>query len=770
MINWRRWSALAVLCMLFSGCTTQAQVTAADYQRAEKLHEQFSNKVFKKTVEPHWFDSGQKFWYRNDFKDSREFMVVDTRTGTRASAFDNERLAKSLSTALSKPVSTQKPPFEDIEILKDGKVLQFEFEKRQWQFNLDTYECLTPGGTAISGQSGEKKEDSPRPRRRRARERREGGPASPDRLWQVVSRDYNLVLESTQDERQFRLSHDGDPNHFYDRPFWSPDGKVIVAYRITPGDNKEVYRIESSPKEGGRAKLHTAQYALPGDRYDVLEMNLFFVDTKEKVKVDIEPWDFISMPQLRWAKDSSSFTFERPYRNQQRLCVIRVDAKTGKSKVLIDERSETFVNINYNPAEPNYLNESNEIIWSSERDGWRHLYLYDSQTGQLKNQITKGNWVVRGLDRVDAQNRTIIFRASGVDADLDPYFIKYYRVNFDGSGLVCLTPGAGTHTAQFSPDGKCLIDTYSTVQQPPVHELRDTQTGKLICELEKADASELFKAGWKAPEPFVAKGRDGKTDIWGIIVRPLDFDPSKKYPVIEDIYAGPQDSFVPKAWRDFHWNQPLAELGFIVVHIDGMGTMNRSKAFHDVCWKNLGDHGLPDRILWMKAAAGKYPYMDLDRVGVFGTSAGGQSSTAALLFHPEFYKAAVSSCGCHDNLMDKSYWNEQWMGYPVGPHYKEQSNITNAAKLKGHLMLIVGEMDDNVPPESTYRLADALIKAKKEFELIVLPGVGHSSGEFYGNRKRMDFFVRHLLNQNTPDWNQEPEEQKAEDGQKDKKG
>jgi hypothetical protein len=504
--RWYRMIALAGVVLLSSAC---ARISRQDYQRAEKLKEECSGKVFKKTIAAHWFDQGRKFWYRNDLKDGREFMVIDAEKGTRAAAFDSKRLAESFSTALSKPISAQKPPFEEIDILEDGKVLQFVYEKRQWRFSLENYECMTPGGAALAGQPEEKKkEESPRPRRR-SRDHREGRPTSPDRLWEAVSRDSNLVLKSTQDSREFCVSHDGDPNHYYDRPFWSPDNKVVVAYRITPGDNNEVYRIETSPKEGGRAKLHKDVYALPGDKYDVLEMNLFFVDTKEQIKVDVEPWDVIGMPRLRWAKDNASFTFERAYRNQQRLCVIRVDAKTGKSKVLIDERSETFVNINYNPAEPNYIDESNEIIWSSERDGWRHLYLYDSRTGELKNQITKGEWVVRGLDHVDAKNCVIYFKASGMDAGVDPYYIKYYRVNFDGSGMVCLTPGEGTHTAQFSPDGKYLVDTYSTVQQPPIHELRSTETGKLICELEKADASELYKTGWQAPEAFVAKGRDG---------------------------------------------------------------------------------------------------------------------------------------------------------------------------------------------------------------------------------------------------------------------
>jgi dipeptidyl aminopeptidase/acylaminoacyl peptidase len=297
------------------------------------------------------------------------------------------------------------------------------------------------------------------------------------------------------------------------------------------------------------------------------------------------------------------------------------------------------------------------------------------------------------------------------------------------------------------------MDTYSRVNVPPVTELHRVSDGKLIMEVERADITEWQKKGVPLAEPFVAKARDGVTDIWGVIIRPAEMDSTKRYPVIENIYAGPQDAFVPKTFSPYGEMQSMAQLGFIVVQIDGMGTANRSKAFHDVCWKNLGDAGLPDRILWMKALAAKYPYVDISRVGVYGTSAGGQNSTGALLFHPEFYKAAVSACGCHDNRVDKQWWNEQWMGYPVAQHYADQSNIVNAAKLKGNLLLIVGEADTNVPPESTYRLADALIKAGKTFEFLSIPGMGHSDGGPYGRLKKRDFFVKHLLGVDPPDRN-----------------
>ena len=334
--------------------------------------------------------------------------------------------------------------------------------------------------------------------------------------------------------------------------------------------------------------------------------------------------------------------------------------------------------------------------------------------------------------------------------------MHYYRVNFDGSGLTPLTEGNGWHQIVYSPDRKFIIDSYSRVDMAPVHELRRVSNGKLVCKLEQADVSELEAEGWKPPEVFKAKGRDGKTDVWGIVCRPTDFDPNKKYPVLESMYAGPHDSYVPKQFSPWRRFSDWTDMGFVVVKIDGMGTANRSKAFHDVCWQNLKDAGFPDRILWHKAFAKDKPWYDLSRVGIYGGSAGGQSSTGALLFHPEFYKVAVSSCGCHDNRMDKASWNEQWMGYPVGAHYSESSNIDNAHRLKGKLMLIVGELDRNVPPESTYRLVDALIKEKKAFEFVLIPGGGHGDGGRHGDRRRKDFFKEHLLGIDPPDYNRTP--------------
>ena len=375
----------------------------------------------------------------------------------------------------------------------------------------------------------------------------------------------------------------------------------------------------------------------------------------------------------------------------------------------------------------------------------------------MKHRTTQGSWLVRGVDRVDEEARQVWFTALEIDPDQDPYQVHLVRVNFDGTGLTRLTQGDGNHEVRFSPDRRYLIDTYSRVDSPPTINLRKTEDGSLVCALEKADISALLATGWAMPERFVAKGRDNATDIHGVIFRPTRLDPTLKYPVIEQIYAGPQGAFVPKTFASYYRTQSLAELGFVVVQIDGMGTNWRSKAFHDVCARNLADAGLPDRILWMKTAGARYPYLDLDRVGIYGGSAGGQNALGAMLFHGDFYKAAAADCGCHDNRMDKIWWNEAWMGWPVGPHYAEQSNVTNAHKLTGALLLTVGEVDHNVDPASTMQVVDALIKANKDFEFVVFPGADHGAGGSpYGERRRRDFFVRNLLGLMPPNRNAEP--------------
>lgn len=466
-----------------------------------------------------------------------------------------------------------------------------------------------------------------------------------------------------------------------------------------------------------------------------------------------EPENQFSVGNIRWSSDSEYFTFDYNKRGHQQYVVYKVNGDDPKAQILIEEKMPTFVY--YNLLYRYNLENRQEILWISERDGWRHLYLFDSRSGKLKRQLTEGEWVVKRVLKVDESAHTVYLVGCGKDAGEDPYLEKVYRLNIDNGELLCLTPEDGNHRVAFSDDCAYFTDSWSRVDCPPVMALRSAKDGAMILSLEKADIGRMLSDGWRMPEVFCAKGRDGETDIWGVIVRPVDFDPNKKYPVIEYIYAGPHDSFVPKSFSVSPVDGALAQLGFIVVQIDGMGTANRSKKFHDVCWKNLKDAGFPDRIAWMKAAAARYPEMDIDRVGIYGCSAGGQNAMGAVLFHSDFYKVSVAACGCHDNRMDKIWWNEQWMGYPVGKEYEECSNMVNAYRLQGKLMLILGELDDNVDPSTTFQVANALINAHKEFELVVLPNQRHTMGGTYGERKRRDFFIRHLQGLPTPDWNKE---------------
>jgi len=570
---------------------------------------------------------------------------------------------------------------------------------------------------------------------------------SPDGRFAAEIENHNVWIRDLETDARWAVTESGTADNGYtNRMWWSPDSSHLLVMRVEPGEAHPVYLIESSPDDQVQPKLHTFDYQKPGDRIDHPRPALFAVESRHEIPIDDalfpQPW---SIDEVQWTPDGAAFTFLYNQRGHQVLRLLAVDAATGGVRTIIDEASETFIDYS-GKTYLRMLPDTNEAVWMSERSGWNHLYLIDLETGTVNNPITGGPWVVRGVDDLDVEARTIRFRAMGVYPDQDPYHVHHGRASLDGGDVTWLTEGDGTHEIAFSPDGRFYLDTWSRVDLPPVHEVRRASDGTLVCEIERADWTPLLEHGWTVPQRFVAKGRDGATDIWGVIFTPSTFDPRTQYPVLENIYAGPQGHFVPKTFNAWHGSRTLAELGFVVVHIDGMGTNWRSKAFHDVCWKNLGDSGFADRIPWIRAAAAERPWMDLSRIGIYGGSAGGQSALRGMLAHGDFYRAAVADCGCHDNRMDKIWWNEQWMGWPVGDHYAEQSNVTQAGNLTGDLLLIVGELDRNVDPASTMQVVNALIRADKDFELLIMPGAGHgASGTPYGQRRLKDFFVRQLL-------------------------
>ncbi len=564
------------------------------------------------------------------------------------------------------------------------------------------------------------------------------------RAGNVFVRDHDVWMR-TAAGAEARLSTTGSAADAFERPrHWSPDGARVLGFQIERAERRTLHFVESAPRDQLQPKLHSMPYPKPGDAIDRPRPRLFDVAGERQIPIDDAPFaDAWSIDRVHWAPDGSEVFCLHNRRGHQVLTMLAIDAKTGAVRTVFEERSATFVDWSQKTW-LHWLADGRSFFWASERDGHNHVWRGDAKTGALV-QVTKGPWVVREVERVDEAAKAMWITAYGLHGGQDPYHAHLARVGFDGT-VTALTTADGTHEWTWAPDRGSFVARWSRVDQPWVTEWRDARSGALLAEVARDDATALLAAAFRPPLRFVAKGRDGATDIHGILILPSNFDPQRRYPVIEDVYAGPHDHFVPKRWGLGRRQRELAELGFVVAQIDGMGTNWRSKAFHDVCWRNLKDAGLPDRVSWLREAAKAQPFLDLMRVGIFGGSAGGQAALAALLHHGDFYGAAVADCGCHDNRMDKVWWNEAWMGWPLGPWYADSSNVTHAGKLRGKLLLTVGELDRNVDPATTMQVVKALIDADKDFELIVVPGGGHGVGETpYLVRRRQDFFVRHLL-------------------------
>jgi dipeptidyl-peptidase 4 len=772
------------LCTLWilTPLAAQRQLTREDYARAERfLAWNIKTLAFKTNVVPRFIGTSDRFWYRNETRSGVEFVLVDPALNTRRPAFDQARLAAGLSAASGKAYEANALPFDTFEFVKAGRAVQFDIEKTRWTCDLDTYVC---------SKSEAPKADV------------EGELLSPDGRWAAFVKDHDLYVRPTAGGAEVRLTTDGEP--FYDYAveaeqstravterlggkkippvlLWSPDSKRILTYRLDQRKVEPLYLVQSVPPKGSRPLLHPYRYALVGDKnLPLAEFLVFDVEKGIRTPFRCDPYvpmldSPISEKQTWWGDDGRNIYFIEHERGGKAARLRVADAATGEVRTLIEEKGETYVELNLMlGSRPNVriLGNGAEVIWFSERDGWGHLYLYDGKTGAVKNQITRGPWVVRDILRVDETSRRVYFTAGGRELGRDPYYQHLYRVRLDGTGLELLTPEDAEHSVTFydtapggydilpkiSPSGRFFVDTFSRIDLAPVSVLRDAD-GRLVKELEKADIEPLLATGWRWPERFSVKARDGITDLYGVLYKPSDFDPAKTYPVIDGIYPGPQAIRAPKAFgvedtpnSNFCNDITLAELGFVIVNIDGLGTPFRSKAFHDFCYGKMEDAGgLEDHITGIRQLAAGRPWMDLGRVGIYGHSGGGFASTHAILAFPDFYKVAVSSAGNHDQRGYLAAWGEQYQGLLDGDNYKNQANPGLTANLKGKLLLVHGDMDDNVPPALTLQVADALIKANKDFDLLILPNRNHGLGlDPYFIRRKWDYFVRNLLGAEPP--------------------
>jgi dipeptidyl-peptidase-4 len=719
-----------------------SQITEETYHRAEYfLSNSIQREVYHLEVIPNWLDSKTSFWHQTFTQDGKRFFLTDIEKGTTLEAFNHNKLAELLSEKSEQSVDPNSLPFNRIQLKNDGSVT-FEWQKKIWTYQNSSLESTR----------------SPEPKSRDTS-------ISPDGNWKAFSRNFNLFVENLETGGEIQLSFDGKKNFEYasfwgwsdmvigengERPFhftvnWSPDSKKIQTQIVDLRLAEKMLLLDNSQDDKFRPQLMGYYRASPGDTSVVMYTPVLFdIESKTETKFSkLSLPHFIGM-YFNWDEDSENLYGTYLHRGFKAFDILEINAESKGIRTIYSESSPTHINNNILRKLKN-----GQFILGTEKSGWNQLYLMDWKSGALINRITIGDYVVKNLLNIDEENKIIYFEASGKEKDVNPYYSFAYKVNFDGSGLELLTPEKAFHDISFGSGKDYFIDNYSTVNEPTVSVVRELATGKIVQEISKADISNLLKKGYQSPTQFTATAKDGKTTIYGIYYLPTDFNSKKKYPIIDYTYTGPHTDITPKTFKAglVGLSQPMSELGFVVVTVDGLGTNGRGKAFNDVSYNNLGD-GTTDHVLAIKELAAKNKFMDLENVGIFGHSAGGYDAGRAILLHPEFYKVAVASAGDHDHRMEKAWWPEMYMGYPVGDFYQDQSNVTNAANLKGHLLLAHGGIDENVNPSATFKFAEALINAGKDFDLFIWPSRNHSFGRTNGDyftKKRWDYFIEHLL-------------------------
>jgi dipeptidyl-peptidase 4 len=752
----------AALCALSLGAQSATSAPPVRYDRAEQLLSWNATRLMTgDEVQAQWLKDGTRFWYRSKVRQGAEFILVDPVRGARELLFEHARLAAAISTAADTSIDPNRLPFRTFRFARDGddeRTIEFRFGKRRLSCDIAAYTCASldtlPSDVPFV--------------------------LSPDRKWEAYVRDYNVFVRPrgvaadsvrlTTDGVQYWSYGLGDPTpqerlQTPVRPRrpqikWAPDSRHLIVSRQ---DARGVGLMPYVSYTSQRPRAFSQPYALPGD--SIIPKPGFHIldrEAKTNVRVQLDPapaqasWN-LSPRDSAWNSSSTKLYLTTLSRGSKVAAIHEVDAASGAVRRLAADSAKTFVELG-NPVDPSpmYVTEAGETLFWSENDGWGHLYRYGA-TGQLINRITSGPWQVGTIVAVDEKLKRLWFTARGREPGVFLYYAQLYSVNFDGTGLTRLTAEDADHRVQVSPNNRWIVDSYSRIEAPPVTVLRDALTGRVVTRLESADASQLAQLGFKGARVFTAKARDGITDLHGVMYLPSTLDTARRYPIISNIYPGPQVGSVG-AWSYKAAGEPaaLAELGFIVVQIDHLGTPLRSKAFHDTYYGNFGDNGLPDHISVIKQLASRHSFIDIDRVGIFGHSGGGFASTDAILRYPDFFKVAVSGAGNHDNRSYNIYWAEKYQGLLTRDtarktdNFAAEANASLAANLKGHLLLMHGDMDDNVHPAMTIQVVDALIKANRSFDLVIAPNRAHSLNEPYFIRRRWDYFVQHLLGHTPP--------------------
>lgn len=732
------------------------------YKRAEMfLPWNLEGVVLNCTLFPYW--SNEALYYFQNTSDGRRLIKVDIETGAKEIVFDIQELVVALSIMLDCDIDSIYLPLDGFSIQEAPLKLNFIYNDSYWTYDINNKACVK-----------NKKNTST-------------SLISPDGSWSISINDHDLVLTNAVRHQQYQITHDGEHHYNYSSSpetntrtisqrlsgaivipvaIWSPDSKKIITHKLDQRKVKSLSLLQSAPKNSQRPVSHSYKMSFSGDT-DLPLAELIVIDilTKQITYIKTEPLlcPYLSPLELKyvwWSKNCNKIYFIREARGSKELMLCVSDATSGITETLITEIADTYAELSHLflwPSQVIILEDRREIIWLSERSGYAHIYLYDIGSNVPKNRITQGEWCVKEIHFYDEKTHWLYFTASGVDKDVDPYYKQLFRCRLDGSEFQCLTKENADHMIAISPQRHCFLDTYSTINTASSSVLK-TMEGKFVSCLEIANIQGLEALNWTPPERFCLKARDGLTSIYGNLYFPSNFDPKKTYPIIDHIYPGPQIYRTPTAFTIYEmlarsaWTaQALAELGFIVIHVDGFGTPGRSKAFHDVGYQNMSDFSIPDHVSVITQLTDKYPFIDSKRIGITGFSAGAYAAVRAMLMYPDFFKVGVAASGNHDLRCYPASYGEKYNGID-DTTYAEQSNVAHAEKLQGKLLLIHGDMDDNVHPCATLQLVNALIEHNKDFDMLIMPNQNHKStfDHPYYMRRHWDYFIRNLLNEIPP--------------------